>query len=200
MSNHLIKKTLQLMTVKEVSEMFDVTPEAIKIWVRELFPDLIKNGSITYLNEGHVTAIKLKLRPTSIVVGPKTNLEKKLLIQQAIMFLNEEVEELKQLNSIQGQQLIEQAPKVEFFDTVTQQDGWLTFKEVANILNIKELGRNNLTKKLRELKFINDFNKPYQRYIDQKLFKVIETNKSDKIFTSTVVSQKGLDRIIKELK
>ena len=89
--------------------------------------------------------------------------------------------------------------KIEFFDTVTKLDSWLTFKEVANMLNIPNLGRNNLTKRLRELKYINQFNKPYQRYIDQKLFKVIETVKSGKIYTSTVVSQKGLDRLIKVL-
>ena len=198
MSNHLVKNNLQLMTFKEVASVFNKDESTIRKIAKDLFPDIFVNGVKTYLTESQVTAIKLNLGNNSELA--KTNLEKKLLIQQAIMFLNEEVEELKQLNSIQGQQLIEQAPKVQFFDTVTQQDGWLTFKELANILNIKELGRNNLTKKLRELKFINDFNKPYQRYIDQKLFKVIETNKSDKIFTSTVVSQKGLDRIIKELK
>lgn len=108
--------------------------------------------------------------------------------------------EALQLAADQAKQLEEQAPKVEFFDTVTKMDSWLTFKEVANILNIPELGRNNLTKKLRELKYINDYNKPFQRYIDQKLFKVIESKKGKKIFTSTVVSQKGLDRIMKVIK
>lgn len=89
--------------------------------------------------------------------------------------------------------------KITFFNTVTQIDSWLTFKEVANMLNIPKLGRNNLTKKLRELKYINNYNKPYQKYIDQKLFKVIETLKGLKMYTSTVVSQKGLDRLIKVL-
>lgn len=200
MSNHLVKNTLKLMTVKEVAAVFEVSPEAIKNWIRVMFPDLIKNGVTTYLNEAHVTAIKTKLRPTSIIVGAKTELEKKLLIQQAMTFLNEEVEELKNVNT---QLLLEKEsnkPKVEFFNIVTKLDSWLTFKEVANMLNLPNLGRNNLTKKLRELKYINDFNKPYQRYIDQKLFKVIETVKGDNVYTSTVVSQKGLDKLIKVLK
>ncbi len=94
----------------------------------------------------------------------------------------------------------ENAPKVEFFDTVAKSDKWLTFKEVANILNIPELGRNNLTKKLRELKYITEFNKPYQKYVNQKLMKVIESTKGERVYTSTVVSQKGLDKFIKIFK
>ena len=108
--------------------------------------------------------------------------------------------EALQLAADQAKQLELQAPKVDFFDTVTKLDSWLTFKEVANMLNLPNLGRNNLTKKLRELKYINDYNKPYQKYIDQNLFKVIESVKGKKVYTSTVVSQKGLSKFMKILK
>ncbi len=122
------------------------------------------------------------------------------LEQQNKPALPQSFSEALQLAADQAKQLELQAPKVEFFDTVTKLDSWLTFKDVANMLNIPNLGRNNLTKKLRELKYINDFNKPYQKYIDQKLFKVIETLKGKNVYTSTVVSQKGLDKLSKILK
>lgn len=109
--------------------------------------------------------------------------------------------EALQLAADQAKQLELQAPKVEFFDTVTKSDSWITFKEVANMLAIPELGRNNLMKRLREIGYLTQFNKPYQKHIDQKLFKVIESETSTgRINTSTVVSQKGLDKLIKVLK
>lgn len=109
--------------------------------------------------------------------------------------------EALQLAANQAKQLELQAPKVQFFDTVTKSDSWLTFKEVSNMLAIPELGRNNLMKRLREIGYLTQYNKPYQKHIDQKLFKVIESKTSTgRVNTSTVVSQKGLDRIIKELK
>lgn len=111
--------------------------------------------------------------------------------------------EALQLAADQAKQLELQAPKVEFYDAVTKSNDYMTMKEVANILNIPELGRNNLLKRLRELKVLTKFNKPYQKYVNSKYFKAIEskvdTYKGVKVFTSTVVSQKGLDFIRKQL-
>ena len=93
--------------------------------------------------------------------------------------------------------------KVEFYEKAISTNKWLTFKEVANILCLPELGRNNLMKKLYDLGYLTKFRKPYQRHIDQGLFKVREkvqkTSKGDKVFTYTLVSQKGLERIMKVL-
>lgn len=115
-------------------------------------------------------------------------------------FLPQSFSEALQLAADQAKKLEEQAPKVQFFDTVTKSDSWLTFKEVANMLAIPELGRNNLMKRLREIGYLTQYNKPYQKHIEQKLFKVIESETSTgRLNTSTVVSQKGLDRLIKVL-
>ncbi len=105
----------------------------------------------------------------------------------------------------QNIQIEESKLKIEFFDTVTQSKDWLDMGEVSKILNIKNLGRNNLYKKLRELKLINGDNQPYQQYVSSGCFKIVEVpkplkNGGVKICLKLVISQKGIDYIIKKLK
>ena len=99
-------------------------------------------------------------------------------------------------NQLLIQQQEADKPKVQFYETVTQQGNWLTAKELSNVLAIPELGRNNLLKRLREMKCLTQFNKPYQRFIDQKLIKLAEDEKGR---TFPLFSQKFLERIIKEI-
>ena len=211
MNNHLVSKTLQRMTVKEISAALNVSADLVKKRIKELYPNKMENGKTTYLNEVEVTAVKLRIKENSSLATyddrnrlsnmPKTQLEKNLLIQQAFNLLKEEEQSLRIELTAAKEQLQIQSPKVEFFDTVTKSDSWLTFKEVANMLAIPELGRNNLMKRLREIGYLTQYNKPYQKHIGQKLFKVIESETSTgRVNISTVVSQKGLDRLIKVLK
>lgn len=66
------------------------------------------------------------------------------------------------------------------------------------------IGRNRLFEFLREKKIFNDCNIPYQKYIDQKYFLVTETkfqkNNENHISFKTLVFQKGINFIIKQLK
>jgi DeoR/GlpR family transcriptional regulator of sugar metabolism len=71
------------MTVREVADVLAVSPETIRKHIRELFPDLMKNGYATYLTEEHVTQIKQKMEPTTQVVGNLTRLEEDALIARA---------------------------------------------------------------------------------------------------------------------
>ena len=62
-------------------------------------------------------------------------------------------------------------PKARFHDRVTRADGTHTVEEVAKMLRT---GRNKLFKWLREEGFLMSGNLPYQKYLDQGLFRVIE--------------------------
>ena len=57
------------MKVSEVAEALGCSHDAITKHVKELYPDLMRNGVATYLNEEQVTAIKQKMRPTTKIVG-----------------------------------------------------------------------------------------------------------------------------------
>jgi anti-repressor protein len=63
------------MTVREVAAVLGVTDEAIKKHIRELWPELMRNGERTYLTEEQVTEIKQKMTPTTKVVGALTSLD-----------------------------------------------------------------------------------------------------------------------------
>lgn len=99
----------------------------------------------------------------------------------------------------------EQKPKVEFYDDVTGSDDTIDMGEVAKVLNIKGIGRNKLFEILRNKNILQQNNQPYQKFVDNGYFRVIESkyslpNGDIKISLKTVVFQKGLDFIRKSVK
>ena len=98
-------------------------------------------------------------------------------------------------------QLLEMKPKADFFDAVADSKTAISMNEVAKVLNIKGYGRNNLFEFLRENKVLDRWNVPYQRYVDNGWFRVIEQhyqkNGEPIVTTKTLVYQKGVDGIRK---
>ena len=94
-------------------------------------------------------------------------------------------------------------PKAEFYDEIIDSTTVIGMKEVADILNVKGYGRNNLFKFLREKGILNRKNEPYRKYIEQGLFEIKESkyivDNEVKIKPTTYVTQKGLDYIRKIL-
>ena len=95
------------------------------------------------------------------------------------------------------QRLIEQQkPKVEFAETVERSDGTLSMGEFAKLLPKEwKIGRNKLFKWLRDNKYLMKDNVPYQRYVNEGLFEVIETvneyDSQDYINLLTLITGKG---------
>lgn len=98
----------------------------------------------------------------------------------------------------------ENKPKVEFYDVVVDSKDLLNMKAVADLLNIKGLGRNNLYKLLRERNILNKRNEPYRDFINKGYFEVKESKyilgDEVKVATTTYVTQKGVDFIRKLVK
>ena len=181
------------MTIKDVAIVLDKDESTIRKIGKSLFPEIFRNGVKTVLSEHQVTAIKLNLGKNSEL--PKTDLEKKLVIAQAMQYLNEEITELRLENNIMK-------PKALFYDQVTGSDDTIEMKEVARILNVG-IGRNKIFSILRDKKILDRNNQPYQQYVDRGYFRVIEskyeTNGEIRINLKTVVFQRGLEFIKKVL-
>lgn len=98
---------------------------------------------------------------------------------------------------------MEDAPKVEFYDTTAKSDDTFDLDNVAKTLNYKNIGRNNLFKILKEQKVLMRNRNPYQKYVDCGYFKIIQQpfDRGGKpgINSKTVVYQKGVDFIKKLL-
>jgi anti-repressor protein len=118
---------------------------------------------------------------------------------QALLLAGKLAEE----NEKQAKQLEDQKPKVEFYDKIIQSETAINMQEVAGVLNIPKMGRNNLFKFLRQNEILNLNNIPYRYYIEAGYFEVKETTRNikgeDVVLLVTVVSQKGLEFIKRKL-
>lgn len=100
----------------------------------------------------------------------------------------------------------EQKPMVDFASHVTNSSDSIDVGELSKLANKEniKIGRNRLFEFLRKEKMLMNNNIPYQKYIDNGYFVVIEITKStpygDKIFCKTLVQGKGQIAIIEKLR
>ena len=130
-----------------------------------------------------------KLKEVSV---PKIDSNFLLRISQQMAELEKKIEEDK--------------PKVEFYNTVAETDDMIDMAEASKILKLP-FGRNKLFGLLRTMNILNKKNIPYHLYINNGLFKVVETtyknNNETKIYIKTLITQKGLKylgRLLKNFK
>ncbi len=119
--------------------------------------------------------------------------------KEALLQLVEKVEENEKL-LLENQDM---KPKAEFFDAVTNSKTAIQMADVAKVLDMG-IGRNKLFEILREHKILMQDNRPYQKYIDNSWFRVVEVkyikpNGDTAINLKTLVYQKGINGIRKIL-
>jgi phage antirepressor YoqD-like protein len=190
------------MTVREVAEVLGVDNSTVTKRVRALFPQKVRNGVTTYLDEAEVTVLKMELQHnghlgqlSEVATMPKTDLEKELMVQQALMYQQEKIKNLTERLAIAE-------PKAAFFDQVAESKDAIKMRNVAAVLNIPNFGRNKLFALLREKKILDVNNIPYREYQERGYFRVIEQQWTDKkgkshIYLKTLVYQRGIDFIRK---
>lgn len=114
--------------------------------------------------------------------------------------------ESEKVKLAQAKQLEEQRPKVEFATQVTNSEDCIDVGDFAKAIqneNIK-MGRNKLFAWLRDNKYLMEDNVPYQKYINNGYFRVIETVKEtdfgDRVYVKTLITGKGQIELLKRLK
>jgi anti-repressor protein len=148
-------------------------------WVTiEVLPSIRKTGSYSILNEEQML--------------------KSLFPSSDINLINLTAQSIRE-SKIKEKLLLEQAPKVDFYDTIIEADGSFDLQEVSALMKLS-YGRNTLFKRLREggvlIKSL-----PYREFIDAGYFIVNESSfeAKSKVIVSyqTRVTQKGLDWLLK---
>jgi phage antirepressor YoqD-like protein len=95
-------------------------------------------------------------------------------------------------------------PKAENYDICMSTDKLIEMSAVAKTINFIGFGRNNLFSYLRDAKILRYNNEPYQSYVDAGYFKIVRQAVSkdyyEGIYEKTMVTQKGIDFIIKKLR
>ena len=190
----------QKMTTKEVADILGVDVKTVQRAALSLDMDVERSGSshTMLFDEAQATAIKLEIENHSKVnaLTPKTNLERQLIIQQAMQIQAEMIEELQSKVS-------RLEPAANFAYQLCSSKDTIEIGECAKVLN-KNIGRNRLFEFLRNNNVLQSNNIPYQKYIDAGYFRVIESkyvtpNGETKISLKTVVFQKGVVYINKLL-
>ena len=109
----------------------------------------------------------------------------------------------KQLKIVEAEKN-ELIPKADFYDSVTQSDDWIDMSTAVKSMDYagKPIGRNKMFSFLRDRGILRSNNEPYQKYVDREYFRIVEipwTNQNGETWIGriTVVSQKGLDFLIK---
>ena len=121
-----------------------------------------------------------------------------------VMYAARALEEAdKKLTEIQTHISTDLMPKVEMWDVAMGSNQLFEMSAVAKILNFRNMGRNNLFEYLKGKSLLRYNKEPYQQYVDNKCFKIVEQSfdagNGVQIYRKTMVTQKGIDYIGKLL-
>ena len=128
-----------------------------------------------------------------------------MILARANKILNSKIIDYREQVKLLEKEINKNKYKADFYDSVRNSKDTLDMLQVSKIIGIKSIGRTTLFKILRDNKILMNNNIPYQKYIDNGWFKVIECQctyygKYTKIYLKTLVCQKGLENIIKIVK
>ena len=159
----------------------------------EKFQDWVTDEVLPSIRKYGMYATDELLDNPDLIIKMATKLKEERELNRRLQEENEEKNKL----------IEKQKPKAEFYDEIIDSTTVIGMKEVADILNVKGYGRNNLFKFLREKGILNRKNEPYRKYIEQGLFEIKESryivDDEVRIKPTTYVTQKGLDYIRKIL-
>lgn len=178
----------QAMTVITESGLYNAvlgsklsTAKEFKRWItHEVIPSIRKHGA-------YMTPETIE----SILANPDT------IIQLATRLKEHQAE-----IAAQNQYIKALEPKAEFYDAVAGSKDAISIGDMAKVLAIRGIGRNNLFSILRDKKILDERNVPYQAFVDRGYFRVVEqkytkVNGETKINLKTLVYQRGLDFVRK---
>jgi phage antirepressor YoqD-like protein len=172
------------MTVREAARALGCNPETVRGHIRELWPDLMRNGVATYLTEDQATVILASIKKSSSerrglesvnlqrsVVGietPKSRLLQMKILQEQMNALYEaEIAELRAENLRQKERLADAEPKAAALDAISAGKGDMTVRELAAILALPRAGEKTLLAWLREDGYLVQGGIPARQFVDR---------------------------------
>jgi len=216
-----------ILTSREIAELTEKKHKNVMADIRKQFKELEIDGlsyQLTYIDKQNrekpmfkldreqtlilISGYSIKLRATIIKRLEELENKQNYAIPQTFseaLTLAGRLQAEKEILLLENKKL---KPKADFFNTVAGSKDAITIGKTAKALKMidgkKILGRNKLFEILRNEDILMRDNIPYQKYIDNGWFRVIEQKyaKPDgeiNISFKTLVYQKGLDRIRKLL-
>lgn len=200
------------MTVKEVARILGVTERTIQRHLKAIRENLdnvveVKNGVQTSITEAEVTLIKKKIETSGrsdIIVPstlPKTNLEKQLLIRQAMQLQNEMIAELEAENERLKIENAKAKPKAKYYDTLIERGNSTNLRNTAKELGLPE---KQFIKQLQLDGYLYRDKKnqlcPYAEYVKKGYFEMKEWQHGQKSGIQTLITVAGKKHLIGKYK
>lgn len=154
----------------------------------------------------YINALENKLKEQQL------GLNKKQQLQLAILNGDEmtKITALKEYEEVITKPLLDKIendkPLVNFAETISQTADSISIGDFAKLVKDEgiKMGRNKLFKWLRNNKYLMESNVPYQKYIDNNYFELIEysykTPYGEKLTTKTLITGLGQIKIIEKLR
>lgn len=123
------------------------------------------------------------------------------IMARALQLANNQLDLLKSEKHLLEIQICNQKPLVQFAETVSSAENCIDISEMAKLLSKKgySIGRNKLFAILRNANYLMKNNQPYQKYINDGLFKAVETTfykgNMANVAVKTLVTGKGQHKI-----
>jgi phage antirepressor YoqD-like protein len=207
------------MTVKEVAEAIGAAYSTVAAYAQKA--GWTENGKQTFLDEKQAAIIVEAMKqghaggPNNAAGTLQTSLEGVETAQSravriaALARRQQEIDrqiqaELEAEIADLKAKMKEDAPKVAFFERVSDSKDALPMREVSAVLNMSGWGRNKIFEVLREKGILDARNIPYREYQERGYFRVIEREWRDKaggthVELKTVVYQRGIEFIRRKL-
>lgn len=179
----------QTMTAKEVADILGVTPEAIKKHVRELFPESLKNGVETHLDQHQITAIKKRMIPTTSVVGSVTDLEMMERMRSVMEWSSDKIRILQIEKEEQAKQIEHMKPLAESAEALTRCDQNMSITEAAKHFGLHP--KLQVFPYLRARGYLTSRDLPTQDALDTGILAVRQNQITNGDFRSQAVVEKA---------
>lgn len=200
------------MTTKELATVLGVTERTVQRHLKAVRAELdnvveVQNGISSSISEVEATLIKKKIEASGrndIIMPsklPKTNLEKQLLIRQAMQLQNEMIAELTAQNERLKIENIEAKPKAEYYDTLIERGNSTNLRNTAKELAIPE---KQFIKQLQLDSYVYRDKQnqlcPYAEYVKKGYFEMKEWQHGKKSGIQTLITVTGKQYFIGKYK
>jgi phage antirepressor YoqD-like protein len=178
------KSAGKMMTTKEVVEVLGCAVKTVFENAKTCLPDKrIENGKTTLWTENEATILlehlkqekasgrhsNLYIQSKGIETAKSLELEAALAAQKAIELQQKVIAKLKAESEAKQKRLEVAEPKAETLDKMTATASDISVRELAAIFAVPHFGQNKLFQKLRDDGYIDGFNRPHRRHIENGL-------------------------------
>lgn len=154
-----------------------------------------------------VKKVLKQIRQTGGYIPIDENMSDMEILSRAVLISQKTIENKNKIIENQKKQLEEQKPMVDFANTIASSSDSIDMGTFAKLVKDEDVfigGRNKLFEHLRSKGYLMKNNIPYQRYIDNGVFELVEytykTPYGERLGSKCLVSGKGQMYLIEKLR